>query len=257
MKKSVRISLAAAGVVLLFGMGLWFVPGMKFSAWLCAGIAAALVLWALLRRWGEKSKVGKTCQVVFLAGIVAGLLSFGLTEILLVRAGRTTLLKEPPSAVIVLGAGVNETTPSLVLSSRLDAAVDYLETISPDIPVVLSGGQGPGENVTEAEAMYAYLTERKIDGKRLYREEKSTTTAENLAYSRAILDDLGVDMHSGYVTVVTSDFHMGRVYYLASAAGPMTVCGVTATLPYPWLTANYYAREYFALAKAAWNRLID
>lgn len=255
MKKSVRLSLAEAGLVLLTGMGIWFVPGMKFSAWLCAGIAAALALWAALCLWGERSRAGKVCKVLFLAGLTAGLVSFLAVETFLVREGRTPPHGDPPAAVIVLGAGVNGRTPSLVLASRLDAARDYLGRIPPDTPVILSGGRGPGEDITEARAMYDYLTASGIDGDRLYLEEQSTTTAENLAYSGAILTGLGVDARHNGVAVVTNDFHMARVRYLADFETPMSVTGVPARLPYWWLTANYYTREYFAFAKAVWNRL--
>ena len=255
MKKSVRLNLAAAGLTLLAGMGIWFVPGMKFSAWLCAGIAAALALWAALCRWGERSKAGKVCKVLFLAGLAAGILSFAAVEAFLVREGRIPPHDDPPAAVIVLGAGVNGRTPSLVLASRLNAAKDYLGRVPPDTPVILSGGQGPGEEVTEARAMYDYLTAAGISGERLYLEEQSATTAENLAYSDALLHELGIDTYNNSVAVVTNDFHMARVRCLADFETPMTVTGVPARLPYWWLTANYYTREYFALAKAMWNRL--
>ena len=255
LKKSVRLSLAAAGLTLLAGMGIWFVPGMKFSAWLCAGIAAALALWAALCRWGERSKAGKACKVILLAGLAAGILSFAAVEAFLVHVGRIPPHGESPAAVIVLGAGVNGRTPSLVLASRLNAARTYLGQVPPDIPVILSGGKGPGEDVTEAEAMYEYLTAAGVSGERLYLEERSATTAENLAYSGAILDELGIDTYNNSVAVVTNDFHMARVRYLADSETPMSVTGVPARLPYWWLTANYYTREYFALAKAMWNRL--
>ncbi|WP_312635636.1 YdcF family protein [Oscillibacter sp.] len=255
MKKSVRISLAAAGLALLAGMGIWFIPGMKFSAWLCGGIAAALLLWAGLIRWSEKSRGGKVCKVIFLACVIMGILSFAVVETFLVKVGRIPPYGDPPAAVVVLGAGVNGTTPSLVLASRLNAAKTYLSQIPSDTPVILSGGQGPGEDVTEAQAMYNYLTAVGISGERLYLEERSTTTAENLAYSETILSELGIDTYNNSVAVVTNDFHMARVRYLADFETPITVTGVPARLPYWWLTANYYTREYFALAKAMWNRL--
>ncbi len=257
MKKSVRISLAAAGLVLLAGMGIWFVPGMRFSAWLCGGIAVALLLWAALCRWSEKSRVGKACKVLFLACTAAGILSFVVVETFLVKVGRIPPYGNPPAAVVVLGAGVNGTTPSLVLASRLNTARAYLGGVPSDTPVILSGGQGPGEDITEAQAMYDYLTAVGISGERLYLEENSTTTAENLAYSSVILDTLGIDTYNNSVAVVTNDFHMARVRYLADFDTPITVTGVPARLPYWWLTANYYTREYFAFAKAVWNRLTN
>ena len=255
MKKTVRISLAAAGLALLAGMGIWFVPGMRFSAWLCAGIAAILALWAALIRWSEKSRAGKVCKVLFLVCAAVGILSFAAVEAFLVKVGRMPPSGASPAAVVVLGAGVNGKTPSLVLASRLNTAKTYLSQMPPDTPVILSGGQGPGEDVTEAQAMYDYLTAVGINGERLYLEERSTTTAENLAYSSRILSELGIDTYNNSVAVVTNDFHMARVRYLADFETPITVTGVPARLPYWWLTANYYTREYFALAKAMWNRL--
>ena len=257
MKKSVRISLAAAGLALLAGMGIWFVPGMRFSAWLCGGIAVALLLWAALCRWSEKSRIGKACKVIFLVCTAAGILSFAVVETFLVKVGRIPPYGNPPAAVVVLGAGVNGTTPSVVLASRLNTARAYLGGVPSDTPVILSGGQGPGEDITEAQAMYDYLTAVGISGERLYLEENSTTTAENLAYSSVILDTLGIDTCNNSVAVVTNDFHMARVRYLADFDTPITVAGVPARLPYWWLTANYYTREYFAFAKAVWNRLTN
>ncbi len=255
MKKSTRIFLAAAGFALLAGMGIWFVPGMRFSAQLCGGISAILILWTALCVWSAKSRAGKVCKLLFLICAAMGILSFAAVEVFLVKVGRIPPHGDPPAAVIVLGAGVNGKTPSLVLVSRLNAAKTYLGQVPPDAPVILSGGQGPGEDITEAQAMYDYLTAVGISGERLYLEEHSTNTAENLAYSDRILSELGIDTYNQSVAVVTNDFHMARVHYLADFETPMTVTGVPARLPYWWLTANYYTREYFALTKAVRNRL--
>ncbi|BAK99445.1 hypothetical protein OBV_22470 [Oscillibacter valericigenes Sjm18-20] len=257
MSRKIRILLAAAGVFLLAAAALWFVPGMKFSACLCIGAAAGCVLYAGLCHWAKKSKAGKVCKAVFLVGITAGLLSFLAVEAVLIRAGNLKPPPQTPCAVIVLGAGVNGKTPSLVLASRLDAAADYLSRIPPEVPVILSGGQGKGEDVTEAEAMYAYLTTHGIDGGRLHQEGRSTRTVENLAYSQALLEHLGVDLYQKNVAVVTSDFHMGRAYYLSNFTTGMTVFGVPASLPYPWLEFNYYTREYFALAKTVLSAVLN
>ena len=110
----------------------------------------------------------------------------------------------------MLGAGVNGETPSLTLRTRIDAAAAYLEE-HPDVPVVLSGGQGPGEAITEAECMRRALVRRGADESRLYPEERSTSTQENLRYSRAILEELGVDP-ARRVAIVTSDFHLCLYY---------------------------------------------
>jgi uncharacterized SAM-binding protein YcdF (DUF218 family) len=153
---------------------------------------------------------------------------------------------EPVSAVVVLGAGVNGTAPSLTLRTRLNAAAEYL-LMHPEIPAVLSGGQGPGEDITEAQAMYTALVASGIAPERLLLEERSTSTVENLAFSREILQAAGLTSDS-VIAVVTNDFHQFRTQLIAEDLG-MVVVGIPAELPWWWLNANYYVREFFALGK--------
>ena len=74
--------------------------------------------------------------------------------------------------IIVLGAHVDGTRMTLALLERTRRALLYLEE-NPGTRAVLSGGKGDGERISEAEAMYRYLTEHGIDGGRLIREERS------------------------------------------------------------------------------------
>ena len=85
--------------------------------------------------------------------------------------------------IIVLGAHVDGTRMTLALLERARRALLYLEE-NPATRAVLSGGKGDGENISEAEAMYRYLTSYGIDGNRLILEEESTSTKENLEFSR-------------------------------------------------------------------------
>lgn len=102
-------------------------------------------------------------------GLVISLLVSLETNVLMNRGGMPAI---PADAVIVLGAGVNGTEPSLSLRTRLDAALDYLEE-NPDVPVVLTGGQGYGEEITEAQCMYDYLTTRGVTSERILLEEQA------------------------------------------------------------------------------------
>ena len=156
----------------------------------------------------------------------------------------------PVDAVIVLGAGVNGETPSAALRSRIDAAAAYLET-HPGVPVVLSGGQGPGERISEAEAMYRALrTEDGAENARYLLEDRSTSTAENFKFSKALLAEGGLDTDTAVIAVVTNDFHCFRAHMIARRQG-LRIVDVPAELPWWWLTANYYAREAFAVVKTA------
>lgn len=113
--------------------------------------------------------------------------------------------------VIVLGCEVRKNTPSRMLMERLRAAHAFL-TDHPDANCVLSGGQGSNENISEAEAIYIWLTDNGVDPERLYLEDRSTSTKENLAFSQEIIDtnDLNPD-----VVIITSGFHEYRAGLIA------------------------------------------
>lgn len=248
MKKREKVLWALAGLLLLVSvLSLTVVPGIRFCGLLALALAGVCVLAVFLGRWAEKSRAGKRCQRIFLAGLSAALLLFLLVEGLLLSHGERDHSALPADAVIVLGAGVNGETPSLMLQSRINAAAEYLNA-HPDIPAVLSGGQGNGENITEAECMRRQLTAMGIGESRLLLEERSTSTAENFAFSKELLRQAGIDPETAVVAVVTNDFHCFRAHLIAQREG-LTVLDVPAEVPWLLLNANYYVREFFALGK--------
>lgn len=235
--------LAAPGAALMTLRGL----GMRFSGILLLGIAALVLAGLLLRRWEQRSKAGKWCRWMFSVscGLVISLLVSLETNVLMNRGGMPAI---PADAVIVLGAGVNGTEPSLSLRTRLDAALDYLEE-NPDVPVVLTGGQGYGEEITEAQCMYDYLTTRGVTSERILLEEQATSTAENFAFSKPLLAVEGIDVETDLVAVVTNDFHIYRAGLIAAREGYALTFGIPAELPWLHLEVNYCVREAFALVK--------
>jgi uncharacterized SAM-binding protein YcdF (DUF218 family) len=94
--------------------------------------------------------------------------------------------------IIILGAGLDGDQISRTLKQRLDKSVDVIKH-NKDTRVIVSGGQGEGELISEAEAMGEYLINLHIPYKRLIFENKSTTTKENLSYSKGLIDDLGIE----------------------------------------------------------------
>ena len=141
-------------------------------------------------------------------------------------------------ALIVLGAAVHGDRVTWVLSNRLDTAYDYAVG-HPDALLVVSGGQGDGESVTEASAMAGYLTRRGIDPSRILLEDKAESTAENFAFSKAIIDErLGPDASIGFVT---TRFHVFRASRVAQKGG-IDARGLGA--PDVWYIAiNNFLRE--------------
>lgn len=222
--------------------------GMRFSGCLLVGLAVLLCLEVFLDRWAKQERRGWWCRLAFRAVLALVLVSLAIMESIVIADGR----KEPPEtaadAVVVLGAGVNGTEPSLSLRTRLDAALAYLED-NPEIPVVLTGGTGYGEEISEAQCMYDYLTAHGVDGGRLILEDQASDTAENFAFSRELLVERGIDPSHDRVAVVTNDFHIARSRLIAARQGYGYAFGVPARLPWRHLEINYYLREAFAMVK--------
>ena len=172
--------IGAAGCA-VFGLLLVLIRslGIRFSGFLLLGLAALLVLSWLLDRLAAGNHRWRLIHRGFYGCLTVGLAALLGLEVFIINRGRRDMTPLPADAVIVLGAGVNGTEPSLSLRTRLDKAVDYLERW-PDIPAVLTGGTGYGEEISEAQCMYDYLTEYGVEADRLILEDRASNTAELL-----------------------------------------------------------------------------
>lgn len=142
---------------------------------------------------------------------------------------------------IILGAKVNGETPSLTLRYRLEEALSYAESY-PNVKFILSGGQGPDEDIAEGEAMRRFLVERGVDEERLLLETESTSTYENILYAKKLLPD---DVEA--VTIITSDFHLARARMIAESLDLKTDA-LPAKTPES-VVAQQHIRERLALIK--------
>ena len=250
MRSSEKIQCVIAAVLALAGAVLLTVRawGMRFSGFLLVGLAAVLVLELLLGHWAKASKPGRWCRRIFQTALTLVLVPLICIESYVINVGSSDPSALPADGVVVLGAGVNGTQPSLSLYTRLTAALDYLEE-NPDVPVVLTGGLGYGEEITEARCMYDWLTARGVDPARLIMEEQAGNTAENFAFSKELLEEQGIDPAENLVAVVTNDFHIARSRLIAARQGYGHAFGVPAKLPWRHLEVNYYLRESFAMVK--------
>lgn len=116
--------------------------------------------------------------------------------------------------LIVLGAKVKPGgVPSLSLKNRLEVAADYLHKY-PHVTVIVSGGQGHDEDRTEASVMRDYLIDKGIEANRIIEEDASTSTYENLKFSKELLAQ---DVTN--ITIVSNDFHLRRASFLAEQLG--------------------------------------
>lgn len=143
------------------------------------------------------------------------------------------------ATVVVLGAGLYDGRPSRILQGRLDVAVDYLNA-HPQAACIVSGGQGEDEPRTEADAMKTYLLQAGIAAERIYVEEQSTSTYENIRFSKEIIEEQGLNPA---MALVTQEFHQYRAQQFAKAAGVANVGAVTAHTPW-YLLGSYWVRDF-------------
>ena len=221
--------LLAAALVFRFAL-----RGYSYIAHTLTFIAALIVMHRYFSR---------TLWRIVVILVCIGLVYFIIVEVPIIKNAHTDPEPERPY-LIVLGAAVHGDYPSLSLVHRLQGALEYLEEY-PDSRAIVSGGQGVGENLTEAQSMFDWLTAHGIAPERIIMEDMATSTKENLLFSFEIIEALG-DKPEGSVAILSSPYHLYRAKSMAKILGVDAV-GVAGVPDYPVLTINYFIREAFGV----------
>lgn len=226
-----------------------FIIPVVFSGILNLGNGSGMLFFGVLFLWGlfgaklrkktEKKKGFKVLRGILIAGYIMFCSLFAVESVFMLEAATRT--PESDSTLIVLGCAVYGETPSQVLSLRIEAAARFLNE-NPDSVAVLSGGQGENEDIPEALCMYRELTAMGISPDRLYMEDKSTNTRENIAFSAEIIEREGL---SEKIAVVTNNFHLYRATLSVKEIYDECAC-VSAYTPLP-LLPTYIMREYLGI----------
>ncbi len=226
------------GGIAVAGFGTWF-----FLIWGGIGIFFLLLsaifhnekLMTAIPGW-----IKGICTGIFFAAL---LLFCGVEGLILSRYHA----QAAPGAdyVVVLGAQWKSTGPSEVLRRRLVQAVDYLDH-NPDAKVIVSGGRGENEIMTEAAGMRDYLVKMGIEEGRILVEDRSSNTYENLVFSGQLLD-----RQQDKVVIVTNNFHMFRALSIAEKQGYAHAEGLAAG-SLPAMAPNNLLREFLGVLKDFW-----
>ncbi len=248
-----RYNLLRLFLILLCVYGFWiFLQPLTAAGILNIGNAFGMLSFSLLavfvlfssgifrflsaRMKKRRSKIVIVSIVVFLCLCV---LWCGVLSILM--AGAAAGRPDTPSTVIILGCRVNGDKPSLALMRRIETAADYLLD-HPSIRVIVAGGQGPDEWITEAEAMKRVLIQKGVSEDRILLEDRSTSTLENLTFAKEILDDNGLGTS---VVIISEGYHMYRALSIAKRVG-LDAEGLAAPTV-RWLLPTFWVREWFAI----------
>lgn len=186
-----------------------------------------------------QTPIGKiVINIISLTAVLFFILFFA-TLFKIIKNSRSTAKNE--NTVIVLGCRVKGSIPSKALVKRCLVARDYM-TKNKNAIAILSGGQGADEDISEAECMERILTSYGIEKERLIKEEKSTSTYENMLFSKQIINELNL---SKSIAIATSEYHMLRAKMYARKVG-----FVSSSLPaksIPILRVAYFTREVFGI----------
>ena len=210
-----------------------------FLVW--GGLGAVFLLIGFIlscRKFVES--LPKWLKVIATVGFCAGVLLFAAVEGLIL-AQFDGNARPGADYCIVLGAQWKAHGPSEVLRRRLDRAVEYLKE-NPNTIVIVSGGQGPDEIISEAAGMRQYLMDAGIEEERILLEDKSTNTRENLAFSAEFLDK-----ENSRTVIVTNNFHVFRAVKIAEKQGYQAE-GLSAG-SVEWMVPNNLLREFFGVVK--------
>lgn len=232
----IMAGLFAAGLLIYFGL-----HGCRFLGLFLLGIDGIVACYYLLSKC--KKPAGKIMIWMLSVLLALGTLAALLTGIAIGNAEKGEADAQC-DYLIVLGAGVNGTTPSLSLQERINAAYDFLKA-NPDTICVVSGGQGNGEDITEAQCMFNELTKMGISESRIWLEDKADSTWKNIVYSLDIIEaKTGVRPETA--GIVSSEYHLYRASLYAKETGISSVC-IPAKTSWWHLHVNYFLREIFGV----------
>ncbi|MCR4999747.1 MAG: YdcF family protein, partial [Lachnospiraceae bacterium] len=147
--------------------------------------------------------------------------------------------------IVVLGAQMRDWGPSIIFKHRLDAAAEYLEA-NPETTVIVTGGKGANETISEGEGGKEYLMEHGIAEERILIETTSVNTSANIINAFALLPD--EEEKALHIGIVTNNFHVFRGTMLAKKYTEANISGVAAKTNWLYLPNNM-VRESFGILK--------
>lgn len=235
-----KLFLIMGSMLILYYLICGLYGGFRISVlwiWLAAGAACV----AIGLGWfdGVWARLPHMIRAAVYVACILFLTAFVVTEVMVIACFEAKGEKDL-DYLIVLGAAVKGTAPSNALEYRIETACQYMKE-NPRTKAIVSGGQGPGELISEADCMERELISRGIPGSRILREDQSATTAQNIRFSYKLIGG-----SQARIGIVSNNFHVWRAVEIAKKQGSFPVCPVAA--PYPSILLPHYAvREFLTI----------
>ena len=229
-------ALTVISAILMFLFILPVFTGQVVNIGNVTGFLCGLFLWQLAHHPSLIHHPWIIVLCVLLAGclLTAALIAYRMIRVMKLKADGSETL-------VILGCEILGEQPSLMQVERLEAALKYLDRY-PGTNVICSGGQGKKEKISEAEAMRIWLEKHGIRPQRIYKEDRSETTQENIRFSKAVIEREGLERT---VAVCTNEFHLYRAVQMARSLG-LEARAVAAPTAW-WLFPTFCVREFYAI----------
>lgn len=238
LKRLLRGSIPAA--LLVISLLFYNSAGHSFLGlvFLClTGLVLVYQFLGLLK--GKKPKAAKILKTVLNTCVILGVIVVGVTLGLVLNASKGDHDAQC-QYVVVLGAAVRPWGPTYPLQERVAAAYDYMNA-HPEAILIVSGGQGSDEPMSEAQCMYDMLVRRGADPQRIWMEDKATSTWENMKFSLELIRQKTGERPSR-LGVISNEYHLFRSKLFASRCGVEPVA-IPAHTRWVSLRVNNFLRE--------------
>ena len=192
---------------------------------------------------------------------INGTLSYLYTLIIATLYCNIRAAKHTPSYdqdfVIILGSKIKKDgTLTPLLQGRVDKAIEFgqkqYEISKKKIIYIPSGGKGDDEVIAEAEAIKKYLMSKGIKEKQIIVEDKSTSTIENMEFSKKKIDEINKEAK---ISFSTTNYHVFRSGVIANEHG-LDCEGMGSKTKWYFYT-NALIREFIAnIVQERWKHVI-
>lgn len=220
------------------------INGISFSALFIASSILVIYICIVSNRISKKidNKLITIIVKIINLLVILFIASFIIVEGIIINDainGKDIKNLEKLDYILVLGAGLDGEKVGKTLQSRLDKALQY-HSLNKDTVFIVSGGQGKDEIISEAEAMYRYLVQNGVEKGKILKEDKATTTLENIKFTKEILKERNAEDKK--ILIVTNDFHLFRSKTIANIL-EVENDGLASNTPIK-VKVNYLIREY-------------
>ena len=251
MKWRIPIAIAALLLFIWGGMPLLIAGILNVGVIVPVAVGAVGLVAAMYPRHTERAVRWLFCgplavRIVSIAvsAIIALLILLFLTVSVMMVCNANRAAPDTEVTLVIPGAKVNGNRPSLMLYDRIATATEYLQA-NPDVPCVVSGGKGEDEGASEAQVMYDCLTAAGIEPTRIFIENRSTSTFENMQYTYEVIRQHHLPER---VVIVTQEFHQYRCAQYAREAALQPVGTATCDTPL-YLFLCYWVREFAGICR--------